>query len=250
MERARRELRLYLTAQTFLTRLPAPARHGHEPDLLARASRYFPVVGLLIGGIAACVWLAAAAVLPAHVAALLALAVSALLTGGLHEDGLADCCDGLGGGWTREQKLEIMRDSRIGTYGALGLIFSIGVRVAALAALPPLAGALALLVAAATGRAGIVLILAAGCYARPQDAGGWERGATWGEAALAAGIALASGLLAGPPGVLAVCAAFIVARVWLLWLNRRLGGYTGDGLGAAEQLGEIAVLLILAGAAA
>ncbi|MFV0474453.1 MAG: adenosylcobinamide-GDP ribazoletransferase [Pikeienuella sp.] len=244
----RRELTLYLSAQQFLTRLPAPGRIGHEEDRLARASRYFSLVGLVVGGVGALVWLAATG-LPPQAAALLALGAMAFVTGGLHEDGLADCCDGLGGGRTRERALEIMRDSRIGAHGALGLLFSVGLRAAALAALAPAAGATALIVAAMAGRAGIALVLAAGTYARAEGAAMTAMGARWPEAALAAGFAFIAGACAGWAGLLAVFVALALARLWLCWLKRRLGGYTGDGLGAAEQIGEIAALLILAGAA-
>ncbi|MEX2518461.1 MAG: adenosylcobinamide-GDP ribazoletransferase [Paracoccaceae bacterium] len=242
------QVRLFLVALRFLTRLPTPGRIGHEPDDLARASGYFPVVGLLLGALAGAVWLGAGAVLPTPLAAGLTLSALLLLTGALHEDGLADCCDGLGGGRSRERALEIMRDSRIGAYGAAGLALSLGLRWAALAGMSPLQGLIALLIALAGGRAAIVLILATGAYARAEGLASGAASAGRRECLIAVFVALAAGALAGLAGVCAVFAALAAARVWLACLTRRLGGYTGDGLGAAEQLAQIVAFLVLAGA--
>ncbi|MEE3101345.1 MAG: adenosylcobinamide-GDP ribazoletransferase, partial [Pseudomonadota bacterium] len=128
----RRELGLALYALQFLTRIPIPAWVGHAPDMLARAARWYPVVGALVGLAAGAVYAGAATLGLAPLAgAALALAVSIALTGALHEDGLADTLDGLGGGATRERALEIMRDSRIGAYGAVGLGVALLVRAGA-----------------------------------------------------------------------------------------------------------------------
>ena len=130
---ARQEWTLLLAAVQVLTRIPVTVAHG--PDTLRNATRYMPLVGLGIGGAAAAVFAAARTGLPPAPAALLALAATLLLTGALHEDGLADCCDGLGGGRTRADALRIMRDSRIGAFGALGLLATVGTKLACLAAL-------------------------------------------------------------------------------------------------------------------
>src|ERR1700760_415860 len=125
----------FLAAFTFLTRLPLGSAHTDvPPPSLADASGAFPLVGLVIGAIGGIAYaIASALALPALAAALIAIAATALITGALHEDGLADTADGFGGGATREMKLEIMRDSRIGTFGVLALIFSIGLRAIAIA---------------------------------------------------------------------------------------------------------------------
>ena len=245
----RRELALYLSAQQFLTRLPAPAWVGWEDDRLARAARYFPMVGVFLGAAAGGVWLLAAQALPAAVAAGLALGALLILTGALHEDGFADCCDGLGGGRTTARALEIMRDSRIGAYGAAGIVMSLGLRWAALAALAPAAGFAAIIIALAAGRAGMALTLHFGSYARADGAATSARGVTGPEAAFAALIAIIAGaVLGGAAGIAAVVLTLLLAIVWLAYVRVRLGGYTGDTLGAAEQIGQIATLLVLAGA--
>jgi adenosylcobinamide-GDP ribazoletransferase len=248
---AAREAGLVLTAVQFMTRLPVPAPSwapAWQPDMLARAARHFPLVGALVGAICAAVWLLAGAVLPPAAAAGIVLAVGMLVTGALHEDGLADLFDGLGGGFTRDRALEIMRDSRIGTYGGAALIMSLGLRWAALAALAPLNGACALIAVHALSRAPATVMLAAYDYAREgptaRDVAG---GVTVPEAIWAALSALVIAALAlGPTALAAALAGVIGAAAMAAWMLRRLGGYTGDGLGAMEQAAEAAMLLTLA----
>ena len=245
-----REATRYLVAQQFLTRLPTPGWIAYEPGGLARAARYFPLVGLAVGALAALVWAILFPVLPPILAAGLALAVMVLTTGALHEDGFADCCDGLGGGAGREKALEIMRDSRIGAYGALGLVMTIGFRWAAVSGLDLFQGAMALILAPVLGRGAMVVLLTFGTYARDDGAardvkGGVTRREFGIALVLSAAIAL---LAAGLTGLLALAAALAASFLWLGWLRRRLGGYTGDGLGAAEQIGQIVVLIWLAAA--
>lgn len=235
------------SAVQFLTVLPV-VDPGWEEGRLARASGWFPAAGLLVGAGAALVWLAAVAVLPAPAAAGLALAAGLLLTGGMHEDGLADTADGLGGGDTPARRLEIMADSRIGAHGAVALILSLGLRWAALAALGPWEGALALLIAATLGRAAMVPVAAALPYARTQGLGRMTEDAGGREVALALGLALVVALSGGGGGLLALLAAGVAAAALAAFLARRLGGTTGDALGAVEQVAETAALLALAGA--
>ena len=247
MIRARDELGLFLAAAGFLTRLPLPAG-GWQADRMAQASRYFPAAGALIGLGGGGVWWLAGLALAAPLAAGLALAAMLALTGALHEDGLADCADGLGGGRDREQALEIMRDSRTGSYGVLALVLSLGLRWAALAAMAPAAGVLALVLAGGIGRAMMVPATALARYARPEGTGALvARGTGVAELAVALGTALVLALMAGWPGLVALVLAAAAAGAFLVWMVRRIGGYTGDGLGAIAQLGEVTVMLTLAG---
>jgi adenosylcobinamide-GDP ribazoletransferase len=131
------QVRLFFIALQFFTRLPIPAWVGFEASWLQHASRYFPLVGCVVAAVAAAVYFAAALVLPAPVAAVLSTAASIYLTGAFHEDGFADACDGLGGGMTRERALEIMKDSRVGAYGAIGIVCMLAAKLSALAMLPP-----------------------------------------------------------------------------------------------------------------
>ena len=246
----RHQLRLVACAVQLLTRLPTPRLEPFDPDWTTRAARYYPLVGQLIGALcAAAFWMGSTAwggVIPA----LLAVALGAWITGGFHEDGLADAFDGLGGGRTREERLAIMKDSRIGSYGALALGLVTALRVAALSRLPVLQGALALVAVHGAARAMAVAVMAALPYARlAGDAKlpAATRPVGWGEAAfaLAWGLwplaMLGSGLaLAGL--ALAALTTLALART----AQRRLNGYTGDVLGAVEQLAEAALLLGLA----
>jgi len=250
-----REFGRFARAGQFLTRLPVPDP-GWEPAGLARAAPYFSLVGALIGAAMGAVWWAAAQGLAPGIAAGLALGVGVWLTGGLHEDGLADCADALGGQATKARALEIMRDSRIGTYGVLSLFIAIGLRWAALAALAPTAGALALIVAGSSGRAMIVPVAFVLTPARPDGLGSMlgarsdGTGITRSEVAAALAIAGAAAGMAGWPGLLALLAAGAAAALLAALLHRRIGGHTGDGLGAVAAVGETAALVMLAGALA
>jgi adenosylcobinamide-GDP ribazoletransferase len=233
-------------ALTLLSRLPVPAVATPRG---AAASWAWPLAGALVAGLAALPALAAlAAGLTPGVAAALALGAQALLTGALHEDGLADSADGLAGGRTPERRLAIMADSRIGSYGATALIVVTLLRWSLLVAILAQGGALGALVAAgALSRWPMAALLWALPPARPGGLAalvGRPGGATL---ALGGAVALGVALLgAGAAGLGAALAALAVAWGWARVLRARLGGQTGDACGAAQQLSEVAALLVLA----
>jgi len=248
----RRQVELFLSALQFLTRLPVPALARFEPHWTTRSARYFPLVGQIVGGLSALTLLGAAQLWPAWVAALLAIGVGVLITGAFHEDGLADTADGLGGGQTVERRLEIMKDSRVGTYGVLALILPLGLKVAVLASLPPVTAACALLAAHGLGRAAAVIAMRLTPYAVAGEAGKWKpvpQGVHTGEAAFAVVTSLWPLVLlpwtAGAAG-LALGALFALALALLA--KRLIGGHTGDVLGGVEQLFELGFLLGLSAA--
>ncbi|MFT4013085.1 MAG: adenosylcobinamide-GDP ribazoletransferase [Paracoccus sp. (in: a-proteobacteria)] len=239
-----------LTAFLWLTRLPVP---GLRPVPLAEAVWAFPLVGLAVGGLAGLVLAAALALgLSSLVAALLAVGAMVLATGALHEDGLADYADGCGGA-NRVRALEIMRDSRIGSYGVLALVLVTGLRVCAVAGMlenGPLIAAAGLIAAAALSRAGMALALRLMRPARPSglghDAGRPASGASLAALSLGAGLMIWPAALSPFPAktwlVPLICCG--IAQAWLGWrAHRRLGGQTGDVLGAMQQLGETAALI-------
>ncbi|MHA3977694.1 adenosylcobinamide-GDP ribazoletransferase [Halovulum sp. GXIMD14794] len=243
------ELQHALNALRFLTRVPVPVIGTSVTWNLGRTARWFPLAGLVVGSASAAVWwLAMALGVPPLAAAGLAIATQALITGGLHEDGLADLADGLGSGAPRERALEIMRDSRIGAHGALALGLSLLLRVAALSALDPLAGATALILANVLSRAFVALSLATLPYARSDGlAAGGQTGGRGMMLSLILTLALVL-VLGRLGGVLALVVA-LLAWGWICWrLMRRLGGHTGDGLGATEQIVQIAALVTLSAA--
>ena len=237
------------TAAGFLTRLPVPFPEGAAPPNLARAQRLFPVVGAAIGLAVGLFCLGLRMIgLPDLAAAALALGAGALLTGALHEDGLADVADGFGGGRDHASKLEIMRDSRLGTYGTLGLMVSFVAKVSAIAALPDGYVVQGLIAAHALARGVLPAMSMSLPYARAdglaRDAG--QPDSTVATTAL--GIAFLIALLAlswGNAFWAAVLAGLSAAG--MAWLaKRQIGGQTGDVLGAAEQVAEIAILMLLA----
>jgi adenosylcobinamide-GDP ribazoletransferase len=247
------QVRLFFIALQFFTRIPIPAWVGFEASWLQHASRYFPLVGCVVGAIAGAVYYAAALVLPAPVAAVLSTAATIYATGAFHEDGFADTCDGLGGGMTPARALEIMKDSRIGAYGAIGIVCMLGTKLSALAMLPPWTAVAALVLAHPLSRlaaAGLIWRLA---YVRGEGkAKPLAQQMTGGEFAIATiscvlpvAFVLASGW-AAPATVLAAVSAAPAAALWLgRKLVRRLGGYTGDCLGAVQQLAEALIYVAI-----
>lgn len=240
-------VRPVLTAVQFLTRVPVPAWVGHGPGQLERAARWFPLVGLLVGLVGAGVLALARLGFPPMLAAILSTAVTVLLTGAFHEDGLADACDGLFGGWTRDDALRIMKDSRIGTFGAAGLGLVLAAKVACLSVLPPLA----LVAAHASSRFWALTLVAGQDYVRD---GGGGKAKPVAEGIDASGLLIAAlcgvlpGVLMGGGGRGALAVLLAGLPVWLIarWVHRRLGGYTGDVLGMVQQIAELAVYLVLA----
>lgn len=246
----RRRFRLALM---FLTRLPVRLDPAPDPQELAEAGDMFPLIGALIGAATgAAYWALATLGLPPLVAAAAALAGQLLLTGALHEDGLADMADGFGGGFTRARKLEIMRDSRLGTYGGAALMLSLLARAGLIAALPPEGAIAALAVAQGTSR---WLLSALRIGLPPARAAAEGGGLT---AAVAATDALPITLRATLPTVLlpllllgwsallpvalGLLCVWVAVRTLCRW---QIQGFTGDTLGASQQLAEILLLCLL-----
>lgn len=255
------ELRRALVALGYFTRTPIPARVGWSAQDLDHAARYFPLAGAVVGAVGAAALLGAALLWPLPVALALSMLGTLLFTGGLHEDGLADSADGFGGGYTRERRLEIMRDPRVGSFGVLALVMVLLIKFVALLELaqPAVAqAALALLVAHAASRAAALVLMARLPYAREDDASGASRarpvtqGSGPRDAAVGLCLGLSPALLATAAGAMAPLALLaLLAAVTLVvlgatrYLRARIGGYTGDSLGATQQIAEIAIYLAL-----
>ncbi len=239
-----------LAAARLLTRLPLGRAAAAAPAAASHPARCYPLVGLVVGAVAAGVFaLAAWLALPPFLAAALALGAAILATGALHEDGLADVADGFGGGHDRDRKLAIMRDSRIGTYGVLALGLVLAGRGGSLTAIAdPAAVAAALLAAHALSRAGLAALMWGLPPAR-SDGLAAATGRPGGADALTAaliGLAAALLLLDLAIAVTAVLACAVAQLALAAQARRQIGGVTGDVLGAAQQLGELAVLLVAA----
>jgi len=246
----RYERDLFFTALAFLTRIPIPSSTPYSPERMNGSARYFPAVGIVIGGVAAAVYGIALQWWPAAIALALSMIASIYLTGAFHEDGLADSCDAFGGGWSREQELSIMKDSRIGTYAAVGLIGVLATKFLALHAIAEPAKIMAALVIGHSwSRLLAISYLHDHVYVRFDDASKIKPMATQ----LSRNDLLIAGLSAAPLIALApLSKIFFIALALLAWrwwfgrfMQRRIGGYTGDCLGCAQQVAEVLIYLIL-----
>ena len=256
MKKLPHEARLFFTALQFLTRVPVPRWVGFEPAWLQQSVRYFPLVGLFVGSVATVVMAAAHVLLPNAVAAGLSIAATVLLTGAFHEDGFADTCDGLGGAVDRARALAIMKDSRIGSYGSLGLILMLGLKAATLTEWLHASLGHALLLtmwAHMASRLAPLWIMQALPYAGDAEhakAKPLATGIGRGGLLFAAGcVVLVSVAVLGLardlalPLIIAVLVAALLCAYLQVWLKRRLGGFTGDTLGATQQLVELSLLI-------
>jgi len=243
----RQESRALWSALLYFTRLPLPVPAVYDPEDLRRAAAHWPLTGALVALVVGGLDLLLRGLLPPGLAAALSLSAGILLTGAMHEDGLADVCDGLGGGATRERALEIMKDSSIGAFGGIGLVLSLLIRWQGLVLLPSVLLLPGLLLAHVSSRAASVTLMATHDYVRtgPSKARPLvDRLGLW-----RLGFVLILGVL--PLAWLSrslwpcLAAAALVRLLMGAWFRRRLGGYTGDCLGALQQVAEMAVLITL-----
>ena len=255
------EWRLLLVAVQFLTRLPVPQFANYNPQWLHQSSRHFPGVGLLVGLLCAGVFWLGSILFTPLVAAVISTAFGIKLTGAFHEDGLADSCDGLGGGLTRERTLEIMKDSRLGTYGVLGLVSALLIKISLLASMPLSVAIVALIIGHTASRLlciSLLTLLPYGGEIEHAKAKPMAQQLTPFQGLLSSGWLLLAGVLVVllfPNTVqqigiwqwlLALLLGIVATDYMRRLLRRRLEGYTGDGLGATQQLSEIAIYIGLA----
>jgi len=255
-EKCQEQYYLLLLALSFFTRVPVHLPEVIKPEMLHKASRYFALVGLFIGIVTAFIFAVFASFLPVSLAILISMGCSLLLTGAFHEDGWADVWDGFGGGWTVEQKLNIMKDSRLGTYGAAALFFILMIKYQSLVLLSVseenslLAICYALILVHTLSRTVSTSLIFSMNYVS-EDAQSKVK-------PLAQHLSLNSLLVLVITSVLVLftllpalhCLVMIIC-LWIIrlllifWFNRQLGGFTGDCLGAAQQILEVAVYIIL-----
>lgn len=254
----RKEWRYFLLALGFFTRIPVPQFDDFKTEELNRAAKYFPLVGALVGLVGALVFVVATLVFPQSIAVLISMVSTIWLTGAFHEDGLADSFDGLGGSFEREQALTIMQDSRLGTYGAIALFFAVLVKFQVLSHMHPAFVPLALVAAHALSRLAAVWVMATADYVKPS---GKAKPLATQISGTPLAIANFFGLLPfismlvllavfrhSPWAIakLVLMALLPVMVVWAWWrtkLRKRLGGYTGDTLGATQQITELVFYL-------
>ena len=239
----KKEIDIFFTALMFLTRIPCPKNIDHSPEILKKSTRYFSLVGSIVGGISAVSYVALSYILPSEIAVFMSILTSIWVTGGFHEDGFADVCDGFGGGWTREKILTIMKDSRLGTYGTVGLIGIITLKYLALLEIPPYYLLLILVSGHSISRFTAIMLLYFVPYARdPNDSKMKD---------VAEKISLKNIVINAFFGLLPLV-FFQNYRIFLvviplfltLWKMSRffkkwIGGQTGDCAGATQQVAEI-----------
>jgi adenosylcobinamide-GDP ribazoletransferase len=241
----KKELRIFFTAIMFLTRLPVPRTTDHSADYLRQAPRYFPAVGWIVGGLSSLAFWVFGRFVSVDIGILAAMITGLLVTGCFHEDGFADVCDGMGGGWTKEKILLIMKDSRIGAYGAIGLISILAAKFLLLKELPFF---IPVVVAAhSVSRLMPVLAMKGGVYAADPDQskGRPLAGASVSRTSVAVAVILGLAPFVWLPWYfpVVVIPALAVTYGMYRWFFKWIGGYTGDCLGAIQQVTEITVYL-------
>jgi len=256
------QIEAFCTAVQFLTRVPIPGgamSGGMEryQAALARSVIYFPLVGALVTGVTVIAISFLCRFFPIEIAVIVALAIEAMVTGAFHEDALADTCDALGGGWTREQVLEILKDSRLGTYGTLGLGLGVACRYLSIASIAEhdwyWTGAAILIASGTIGRWSILWLMhtvspITDRHTQARDVGGQQTGRAIALSALIGLPGVVPWLVIDPIGVvlsLVVTAGVLFGYRWQML--RRLGGSTGDLLGCGCYLVQLTVLIVGAG---
>lgn len=232
----------------FLTVLPVPVKGEFKPADMGKAMAFFPVAGAVIGGVLIATDVVLSPILPVAVVDFILIAILALLTGGLHLDGLADTCDGLYGGKTREDALAIMKDSRVGAIGAVGLIMTIGLKFTAIHEVPHSLKYSALLLMPVLSRWSIVLMAGLSDYARVTKGTGKDFVETVTPLNLVTATffaCVAAIVMMGWRGGLTILFIGCVTLTGVVYFKKRLGGVTGDVLGAVNEVNEVMVLLIL-----
>jgi adenosylcobinamide-GDP ribazoletransferase len=245
----KKQITWFLTAVMFYTRIPVPGSLEFSNENLNRATRYFPLIGWMVGGIGAAVFYGLSFLFPPELAVFLSMLATIFATGAFHEDGFADFCDGFGGGYTREKIFSIMKDSRIGTYGTVGLIGMLGTKFLALQALPPVMIPLILIAGHAFSRLMPVMIIFTSRYSREDELSKTKpigkRGKT-SDLMIAIVIAFLPAAFF-PWQLMAEVIPLALVITWLFkkYTERKIGGYTGDCLGALQQMIEVLFYLCL-----
>ena len=239
----KKEIKIFLTALMFYTRIPVGNINGWSEKMLNKSTRYFPLVGWIVGGVGALVFSIFEFVLPVSVAVVLSMVATILLTGSFHEDGFADFCDGFGGGYTPGRILEIMKDSRIGTYGTVGIVSVLTIKFLSLMHIETTRIPLILITGHAISRVFPVLLIYSSKYAR-LDASSKTKPVGKADSIFSLLFALITGcislvFLKWKEMVLVVAVLLIVTFFFRNYITRKLGGYTGDVLGALQQLCEV-----------
>lgn len=252
----KREIHIFLTAIMFYTRIPCPAWVGHNPAYISASTRYFPVIGWIVGGVYAGVIILLSYLLSVNVSVVAGIIVSILLTGAFHEDGFADVCDGFGGGWSKDKILAIMKDSRLGTYGVTGLVLILVLKVFVTVDLLTSVGnkltfMLLIVTSHTASRMMTIIVIFLEPYAKDEKEESKAKPVASGISLKSTAVAclftlLPLGLFVAQTGLIyaVVVLPMILLTIYLMiYFEKWLGGYTGDCLGAVQQMNEVVFLL-------
>ncbi len=248
VDKLTREWQVFLLSVAIFTRIPIPASVPYSEERKNESYKYCGLVGLLIGSLTALVFYICQLLWPIEVAVVISMSFSIYATGAFHEDGFADTCDGFGGGFTAERKLEIMKDSRIGAYGLLGMVMLILLKYTTLISLAEVP--VALIVAHVLSRTLSVSFVHTHGYVRQIEQSKLQiakSSNSQSDAITLALIALFVVMIALPiKTALILVSLLFIARLWFSrWMVKQVGGYTGDALGAVQQISEVICYLVL-----
>jgi len=242
-----KDIKLFFTALMFLTRIPAPKWVGYSPDSINKCNRYFPLIGIIVGIIGALLYWVSTYLFPHTIAVIISMVGTIILTGGFHEDGFADTCDGFGGGWTKEKILIIMKDSRVGAYGMIGTILILLLKFVALSEIQMQLIIPTIVAGHAISRMFAVTTMYTLPYVR-EDESSKSKPVTknlhvkdlW----IAVIIGLSSLLLFRNWAIYLTIIPVLIGKIWLdKYFKKWIGGYVGDCLGAVQQVTEIVFYL-------
>jgi len=235
----------------FYTRFPVKHIEGWSEELLNKSTRYFPLIGILVGGVGALFFYGAVQLFTISLAVILSMVATVFFTGAFHEDGFADFCDGFGGGYSKERILEIMKDSRIGTYGSIGLLLILGIKFLALTQIEIARIPFIIIAGHAVSRLFPVLLIYTSQYAR-LDASSKTKPIGKADSVYSLIFVLTLGgttlfLLSWLEAIIGIAVLMVVYLFFRKYIIRKLGGYTGDVLGALQQLCEVFFYLSIVG---
>jgi adenosylcobinamide-GDP ribazoletransferase len=241
------EVRIFFTALMFYTRIPCPKWVDHDAEYINKSTRYFPLIGYIVGGASAFIFIACSFVLSKEVSLILSFIASVLITGAFHEDGFADVCDGFGGGWTKEKILEIMKDSRVGAYGVIGLILLFLFKFLLLQSIATNLLPLVILTSHVFSRYCAVTFIATHNYVRENEdakAKPVAKGMNLKNLIVASIFGLGAFLIFKSALVFVLIIPVYVVKIYLgYYFKKWIGGYTGDCLGATQQICEVSFYL-------
>ena len=244
----KREFNILFSAVLYFTRLSLPFQVPYRKEHQQLILTWFPLIGVIVGGIGAAVFWGFSQIFPQSVSVILALSAMILTTGAFHEDGFADVCDAFGGGYTKDQRLKIMKDSRVGAYALIGVVLLMTLKISVLTEINAAKIPLLLIAAGSLSRWSTLIISRIWPYARPT--GESKSRASTSRLSVfrfvAAFVLGVAPLFLFPEWRIFWCVPLVIVSSWLagLWFFQRLGGYAGDSLGAVQQVNEVLILMV------